>query len=98
MEDVRDVYFTTAIESYASLLASALTIIANPGKYCDSLTILGDYMYTFAVSKILKIDLRTNTVTDFYNQGNTTLIRAMCAYGDFLYFHSGNKDIFFFRS
>ena len=93
MEDVRDVYFTTAIESYASLLASALTIVTNPGKYCDSLTILGDYMYTFAVSKILKIDLRTNTVTDFYNQGNTTLIRAMCAYGDFLYFHSGNNSI-----
>lgn len=93
MEDVREVYFTSAIENYASLLSSALTIVANLGKHNDSLTILGDYMYTFAGTKIYKIDLRTNAVSDFYNQGNTTLIRAMCAHGDFLYFHSGNNSI-----
>ena len=94
MEDIRDVYFTSAVENWASLLVATMTIVANVGHYNDSLTILGDFMYTFAGTKIIKIDLRTNTIVNanFYTS-NHGLIRAMCAHENFLYFHSGNNSV-----
>lgn len=96
MEDVRDVYFTPAIESYVSLLASS-ALVTNLGNYNDSLTILGDYTYTFSETKIFRIHQRINTATDFYDPGSTLgtgfRIRALCASGAFLFFHSGSGSI-----
>ena len=90
MEDIREVYFTGEIENYTSLLlAAGMTFIAQVGANNASLTILGDYMYTYAGGGIKKIDLRTNTVTDFYTR--STVIRALCAHGNFLYFNNVNS-------
>jgi len=81
----------------AELKAAGFTmnIVANVGKYNQSLSILGDYLYTFGSAKVIKIDLRTNIIlSDFsYNVTGGHQVKSMCAYGDYLYYHSGATSV-----
>jgi len=89
MEDVRDVYFTAAIESYASLLVSTMTIVANVGHYNYAVVIVGDILYTSQNNKLVKIDLLTNTIVTNPWYTGPNHIAGMCSHGEFIYFTIG---------
>ena len=97
MEDIRDVYFTSAIENYASLLVATMTVVATVGTFNESVAIYGNYLFTSVGLKIVKIDLTTNTVvnsnvfTSSYAPPYTWAngFRTMCVFGNYLYFNNG---------
>jgi ribosomal protein L13E len=97
MEDIREVYFSPAIENYAELLVATMTVVATVGTYNESLAIYGNYLFTSAGLKIVKIDLTTNTVvnsnvfTSSYAPpySGEKGFRTMCVFGNYLYFNNG---------
>lgn len=98
MEDIRDVYFTTAVENYASLLLSTYTTVINlsANGFTMPVDIVGDTMYTAGGEVVFKVNLLNNTKTTLYTNTTGSLwgfISSLCVVGNYLYVGDGAKIV-----